>query len=81
VVTQELVRFLCVSAEHIDRGRDPEGGVLTVEEGRWAFCPWGQVAGHEWVEVEAMDLTTARTARPANIPRALDSASHVGGRG
>jgi hypothetical protein len=66
---RELVRFVCASADHMGRGRDPEGGVLTpIKDGAWAFCPWGQDDGHSWTEVEGVDLHSARTMR-FSMPR------------
>lgn len=59
----ETVRFICRSAQHARAGRDQAGGVLTIEAGKWAYCPWGKTDQHEWVPVEGMDLATARTTR------------------
>ena len=59
----DQVRFICASAEHAQAGRDQNGGVLTVEDGKWAYCPWGKTDQHEWNPVDGMDLATARITR------------------
>lgn len=59
----EQVRFICRSAQHARAGRDQAGGVLTIEDGKWAYCPWGKTDHHEWTAIEGMDLATARTTR------------------
>lgn len=59
----QQVRFICTSAEHTRAGRDGQGGVLTIEGGKWAYCPWGKTDLHEWMPIEGMDLAKARTTR------------------
>lgn len=54
------VHFVCRAPEHAQAGRDPEGGVLTIEDGRWAVCPWGKTQLHLWTAVEPLDVETAR---------------------
>ena len=59
----EIVRFVCVSTEHSRRGHDQAGGVLTINDGQWAYCPWGQADNHSWDAVDGIDLAAARTSR------------------
>lgn len=63
MTSRELIQSICVAEDHVVRGRDPEGGVLTIRDGAWAFCPWGQADRHVWKAVDGMDLQTVRTAR------------------
>lgn len=62
-MTADQVRFICASAEHTQAGRDHQGGVLTIQDGKWAYCPWGKTDHHEWMPIDGMDLAKARTTR------------------
>ena len=45
---QELVRYYCVSPEHLERSDDLTDK-LTVHDGQWAFCPLNtRLGGHDW---------------------------------
>jgi len=66
------VEFICSAAEH--RPRPAPGGTgLTVNEGKWAFCPAGETGGHLWSPVNGASLdelvraasSAARTSEPA----------------
>lgn len=62
------VYFVCRAPEHAQAGRDPEGGVLTIEDGRWALCPWGQTDRHLWMSVEPLDVEMARRTQSVVQP-------------
>lgn len=49
------VGFICTAAQHPARSA-PNGTGLTANAGKWAFCPAGEVSGHEWSRVDAVSL-------------------------
>ena len=58
------VGYICVAAAHPARSA-PNGTGLTVNQGKWAFCPAGEASGHEWSRVDGVslgELTRAATA-------------------
>jgi hypothetical protein len=58
------VGFICTAAAHPARSA-PSGTGLTVNEGKWAFCPGGGTASHQWSAVNKAsldELTRAATA-------------------
>lgn len=59
-VSDGLVRYLCVEPEHAGWGRDSGGGVLTLYEKMWAFCPFGQVDGHRWEPIDGRSIADIR---------------------
>ena len=65
------VGFICIAAAHPARSA-PNGTGLTVNAGKWAFCPAGEVTGHQWSAVNPAsldELTRAATtaARASEI--------------
>ena len=66
------VGFVCSAVEHRPRPSD-DGAGLTVNAGKWAFCPAGESGGHVWSPVDGTSLdelvraaaTAARTSEPA----------------
>ena len=66
------VDYVCSAAEHRPRTAPGRGG-LTVNAGKWAFCPAGETAGHIWSPVDGASLdelvraalAAARTSEPA----------------
>jgi hypothetical protein len=49
------VGFICTAAAHPARSA-PNGTGLTVNQGKWAFCPAGETSGHEWSTVDGASL-------------------------
>ena len=49
------VGFICVAAAHPARSA-PSGTGLTVNQGKWAFCPAGEASGHEWSMLDGASL-------------------------
>jgi hypothetical protein len=49
------VGYMCVAAAHPARSA-PNGTGLTVNQGKWAFCPAGEVNGHDWSRVDGVSL-------------------------
>jgi len=59
------VGYICTAAAHPPRSA-PNGTGLTVNAGKWAFCPAGETSGHEWSTVEGASLDElARAATTA----------------
>jgi hypothetical protein len=56
------VGYICTAAEHPARSA-PNGTGLTVNAGKWAFCPAGESGGHRWSAVN--DASLAELARAA----------------
>lgn len=53
----DLVEFYCVA--HRDGGGAE--GLLTLNEGRWAFCPRGDEGDdHRWRRIEPIELSALR---------------------
>jgi hypothetical protein len=52
------VRLICDDRRHLDIGRRvPSGdGVLTVSDGKWAYCSASLEEPHHWAQVEPMDF-------------------------
>jgi hypothetical protein len=50
-----MVRFICTATAHPPRS-SPSGTGLTVNEGQWAFCPSGDLSGHQWSAVDGAPL-------------------------
>jgi len=66
------VGFVCTAPEHPARSA-PNGTGLTVNKGKWAFCPAGESTGHRWSPVN--DASLDDLARAAtNAARASDAA-------
>jgi hypothetical protein len=67
------VGYICIAAAHPARTA-PNGTGLTVNEGKWAFCPAGEASGHQWSTVDGVSLDElARAATTA--ARASEAAS------
>ena len=49
------VGYICIARAHPARSA-PNGTGLTVNQGKWAFCPAGEVSGHEWSRVDGVSL-------------------------
>jgi len=66
------VEYVCSAAEHRPRAAQ-DGAGLTVNAGKWAFCPAGERSGHIWSPVDGVSLdelaraasAAARTSEPA----------------
>lgn len=59
------VGYICTAAGHPARSA-PSGTGLTVNQGKWAFCPAGETSGHEWSTVDGASLDElARAAATA----------------
>jgi hypothetical protein len=63
------VGFICTAPAPPPRSA-PHGTGLTVNGGKWAFCPAGAASGHEWSKVDGSSLDelarAATTAARAN---------------
>ena len=62
------VGYICTAAAHPARSA-PNGTGLTVNQGKWAFCPAGEATGHEWSTVDRASLD--------ELTRAATSAARV----
>jgi hypothetical protein len=52
------VRLICDDQGHLQRGRSiPNGnGMLTIDDGKWAYCTAALKEPHHWVPMEPADL-------------------------
>jgi hypothetical protein len=57
------VGYICTAAEHPARSA-PNGTGLTVNAGKWAYCPAGETGGHRWSAVN--DASLAELTRAAS---------------
>lgn len=65
----KIVHFVCAASGHKSAKCDRTEGLLTIEEGKWAFCGSGLKDGHRWVGIGPVDIETARRAhRVASAP-------------
>jgi hypothetical protein len=62
------VGYICTAAAHPARSA-PNGTGLTVNRGKWAFCPAGETSGHQWSAVNEASLD--------ELTRAATSAARV----
>ena len=68
-VMNDRVDYICARAEH--QGSEPDD-VLTMHEDRWAYCPGGARADHDWrsMPAGAMSLQDAKQfVQRQSIPR------------
>jgi hypothetical protein len=55
VPAPSLVRFVCVAVDHPPSLITLDFG-LTVHLAAWAFCPAGEMRGHDWRRIEGVAL-------------------------
>jgi len=67
------VGYICTAAEHPARSA-PSGTGLTVNQGKWAFCPAGETGGHLWSAVDGASLDELARAA-ATAARASEAAT------
>jgi hypothetical protein len=67
------VGYICVSPDHPARSL-PSGAGLTVNQGKWAFCPGGGTGDHEWSKVDRASLDEL-TRAATSAARASEAAS------
>lgn len=65
----DLVRFVCIDAQHQEIGRtQPDGtGHLTVRDGAWAYCAAGRYTEpHVWAEIAERTLASIKHSDPVD---------------
>jgi hypothetical protein len=67
----DRVDYICARAEH--QGSEPDD-VLTMHEDRWAYCPGGAQAQHDWRSMPGggMSLQDAKEFVRRQSPRLID---------
>jgi hypothetical protein len=58
-----LIQYVC-TAQH-DHREEPS---VTMEQGSWAYCPWGAEGGHHWTRIDPTAIEVLRS--PAGNGRA-----------
>jgi hypothetical protein len=59
------IRFLCTS-------HGTEVPIVTMHEGRWAYCPGGYIAakeGHDWIAIEPVSVSELKRSHVGFAPR------------
>ena len=67
------IELVCVSQHAHPGAVQKEPDELTMLRGKWAWCPFGAGAGHEWQPVEAGSLNALR-AQLVEVSRLVDVA-------
>lgn len=72
-----LVRFICISPDHARARVEPEGSVLTIVAGEWAFCAAGGKDPHDWEKTAGLDVSQIRGPRRRREPIETRSAAEA----
>ena len=56
-----LIQFRCVNERHQEPKAPGPSDLLTVHEGKWAYCPYDiRATGHVWKETGGLSVTDVR---------------------
>ena len=60
-VERALIQYRCVAEKHQEPRPQGPSDLLTVHEGKWAYCPHDiRAMGHDWKETGGLSVTDLR---------------------